>query len=595
MVAFHLGAHERGVSERILSLIQDRALVSAGMGNQMIWQARVLIHGLFLFSGATALVYQVTWLRNLTLIFGASFQATSILLASFMAGLCLGGFLFGRISERVARPLRIYGLLEIGIAGFALALPSLLSLADDLYVSAALAADGVTPGLNVVRAALAFGILLLPTLLMGATLPVLTSRLVDRHGDFGARLSWLYGINTLGAVVGAVATGFVLIPALGVWHSQLLAVGINVGIGVLAIAVDRRLSRGVAATELAPEPTAEPPRAAAALDAHTPVLDPAVRLGAYLAFLGTAVGGMCALALEVLWTRAVSISVGTTTYSFTVMLTAFLVGIWLGSWLHAVFPLRRIPAHLQLGVTMVIIGLASFAASYGIPRLPELVVQLNFELYSHARSIRPATTLLGGFAIMLVPCVLERKKARQEARRAARREEARLKKAGGGSTDRTPVESFTADNKGQAGAAKSSQANKEKLERSFNSYNAENDAEKATASAKTAAPETASANAAPNLTEEAVEATQGESSSRVEPHAAEPISFWQMPQSLRDGMPEFKISVLVYAENPKDRFLLINGQRLLEKEELDSGVVLDEIRPDRAVFHYRKYKFFVKG
>jgi spermidine synthase len=205
-------------------------------------------------------------------------------------------------------------------------------------------------------------------------------------------------------VVGAVATGFVLIPALGVWHSQLLAVGINVGIGVLAIAVDRRLSRGFAATELAPQPTAEAPRAAA-LDADAPVLDPAVRLGAYLAFLGTAVGGMCALALEVMWTRAVSISVGTTTYSFTVMLSAFLVGIWLGSWLHAVFPLRRIPAHLQLGVTMVIIGLASFVASYGIPRLPELVVQLNFELYDHARSIRPATTLFGGFAIMLVPCV----------------------------------------------------------------------------------------------------------------------------------------------------------------------------------------------
>ena len=179
----------------------------------------------------------------------------------------------------------------------------------------------------------------------------------------------------------------------------------------------------------------------------------------------------------------------------------------------------------------------------------------------------------------------ERKKARQEARQAARREEARQKKAGGGSADRTPVESFSAENKVQAGAAKKSPANKEKLERSFNSYNAENDVEKATASARTA----------PNVTKEAEQTTPGESSSRVALHAAEPISFWQMPQSLRDGMPEFKISVLVYAENPQDRFLLINGQRLLEKEELDSGVVLDEIQPDRAVFRYRKYKFFVKG
>ena len=184
----------------------------------------------------------------------------------------------------------------------------------------------------------------------------------------------------------------------------------------------------------------------------------------------------------------------------------------------------------------------------------------------------------------------KRKKARQEARRKARQE-----KADGGSTDRSPVESFTADNKGQAGAAKKSQANKEKLERSFNSYNAENDPAKATVSAKTAAQKTTPAGTARKVTEEAVQATPGESSARVAPHKAEPISFWQMPQSLRDGMPEFKISVLVYAENPQDRFLLINGQRLKEKEELDSGVVLDEIRPDRAVFHYRKYKFYVKG
>jgi general secretion pathway protein B len=188
----------------------------------------------------------------------------------------------------------------------------------------------------------------------------------------------------------------------------------------------------------------------------------------------------------------------------------------------------------------------------------------------------------------------KRKKARQKARQEAR-QKARQEKADGGSTDRTPVESFTADNKGQAGTAKKPQANKEKLERSFNSYSADNDAEKATVSAKTAPLKTTAARTAGNVTKEAVQATPGESSARVAPHEAEPISFWQMPQSLRDGMPEFKISVLVYAENPQDRFLLINGQRLKEKEELDSGVVLDEIRPDRAVFHYRKYKFYVKG
>lgn len=83
--------------------------------------------------------------------------------------------------------------------------------------------------------------------------------------------------------------------------------------------------------------------------------------------------------------------------------------------------------------------------------------------------------------------------------------------------------------------------------------------------------------------------------SRVEPVASEPISFWQVPQALRDGLPEIRITVLVYAEEVEDRFVLINGQRLVEKEELAPGVVLDEIRRDGAVFSYRKYRFLVKG
>jgi len=86
------------------------------------------------------------------------------------------------------------------------------------------------------------------------------------------------------------------------------------------------------------------------------------------------------------------------------------------------------------------------------------------------------------------------------------------------------------------------------------------------------------------------------SSESVEPAGeSEPISFWQVPQSLRDNMPEFRITVLVYAEEPADRFVLVNGVRLVEKEELAAGVTLDEIRRDGAVFRYRNYRFLVKG
>jgi general secretion pathway protein B len=85
------------------------------------------------------------------------------------------------------------------------------------------------------------------------------------------------------------------------------------------------------------------------------------------------------------------------------------------------------------------------------------------------------------------------------------------------------------------------------------------------------------------------------SRSRMEPHEGEPINYWQVPQALRDGMPELKIMVLVYAEEAEDRFLLINGQRLVENEELEEGLLLEEIRREGAVFTYRNYRFMVKG
>lgn len=104
-------------------------------------------------------------------------------------------------------------------------------------------------------------------------------------------------------------------------------------------------------------------------------------------------------------------------------------------------------------------------------------------------------------------------------------------------------------------------------------------------------PVTRTAQAAPRPAENSAERR----SSRVKPHVSEPISYWELPQGVRDNLPEIKISVLVYAERPSDRFLLTNGQRVAEKDELQSGLVLDEIRRDGAIFVYRTYRFLVKG
>jgi general secretion pathway protein B len=140
------------------------------------------------------------------------------------------------------------------------------------------------------------------------------------------------------------------------------------------------------------------------------------------------------------------------------------------------------------------------------------------------------------------------------------------------------------------------QERKEQLSQSFNSYEAENDtATETDPAAKTGAKTSLDTASAQQVAEEAPDEEPTRGSFRPEPHEAEPISFWQIPQALRDGLPEFRINVLVYAQEPKDRFLFINGQRLVEKEELMAGVVLDEIRRDGAIFRYRNYRFLVKG
>ena len=176
--------------------------------------------------------------------------------------------------------------------------------------------------------------------------------------------------------------------------------------------------------------------------------------------------------------------------------------------------------------------------------------------------------------------------------------------------ERTPVESYQADSGSAQVIAtdpainpQDSQERKQDLNRSFTNYEApdepepEEQSQSLQPSIAVNPPASASADAtsATGSRQRSVANNQSGRASRVTPSSSEPISFWQVPQALRDGLPEMRITVLVYAEAPEDRFVLINGQRLLEKEELVSGVILDEIRRDGAVFRYRNYRFLVKG
>ena len=186
---------------------------------------------IFLLSGMTGLVYEIVWMKLLVLVMENTAYSTTTVLAAFMEGLGLGSFLAGRFLHRISRTLKTYGYLEGAIGLYALAVPLLVAAADPLF--GALYRSGSASSLSLVRLIVCGGILLVPTTLMGATLPLLSAYLADRETDLGWTIGKLYGINTLGAVVGAASAGFLLIPNLGLSWSSRGAAFVNLAIAGL--------------------------------------------------------------------------------------------------------------------------------------------------------------------------------------------------------------------------------------------------------------------------------------------------------------------------------------------------------------------------
>lgn len=315
--------------------------------------ARGAILALLFLSGACGLVYEVVWMRMLTLVFGATAFATTTILASFFAGLALGAYLLGRVVDRVRRPLRLYALLEAGIGVFAFLMPLLLAGLNALYPPIYRTFELSFYQLSVVRFVLSFLVLLPPTILMGGTLPVVTRLFVDRGDRLGWEVGRVYAINTLGAVVGTVAAGFFLILLLGVRETAWVAGVVNLVVAGAVLALERAIAL----------PAPAPRREAAE------VLRPAVASEgtfsareARIALWAVALSGFCSLALEVLWTRALVFFLDNSTHAFTTILTAFLLGIALGSMLIARFIDRRRSLLLTLGVVEVLIGVSAILA-----------------------------------------------------------------------------------------------------------------------------------------------------------------------------------------------------------------------------------------
>ena len=341
-----------------------------------------VIYPIFFLSGAAALVYQVVWVRSLTLVFGGSHLAVTAVLSIFMAGLALGGYALGTRADRLAKPLRVYGLLELGIAAFALVFAALMEVYPSVYVVLARGREDSLVTLSVIRVVFSLLALIVPTTLMGGTLPVLTRFVSRQPEELRVGLSFLYGLNTLGAVLGALLAGFVLLPTYSVSTTLALAVAANVLIGLVSIALQERAAPTLPVGEVAPGEARPSP--GPALIVSPGVEPPPEAAPVRLVLWGIGISGFCALGYEVLWTRILTLAVGASVYGFTVMLAAFLTGIALGSKAYGAFAGRRRAAGADVrrsvacfGIVQLLIGVTAFLVTVYLRDIPANAIRLQ--------------------------------------------------------------------------------------------------------------------------------------------------------------------------------------------------------------------------
>jgi len=346
-------------------------------------------------SGCAALIFQVTWVRLLGLSMGSTSAAVSTVLAAFFLGMAIGSFLAGKLSKASFSDLKTFAFLElfIGISGLLL-VPIFLNL-EHLMV-----ALGDIGSLLSVKFAISLLILAIPTICMGATYPILATALVRQQDKMNSDLGKLYTLNTLGAILGALISGFILIPRLGIDGAVYVASGLNL-CTVLAAYV---LYKNTQLLQQSQQPLSVEEAITSA---------GSVNLNHHAIALVLFCTGFTAIASEVAWTKYLSIITGATIYGFSAILGIFLSGITLGSWLSGRY-IRLYGASIKLVIrALMALAAALLIARVGLAQMPAILEFLNsLSIFSeHQRSWKyltifvvlfPATFIFGAlFPVLL--------------------------------------------------------------------------------------------------------------------------------------------------------------------------------------------------
>src|SRR5881397_857144 len=363
-------------------------------GNRL--NVKSILYVIFFLSGATGLVYEVIWVRLTGLIFGNTSQAISTVLGAFMAGLALGSWKLGRRADRANDPLRMYGLLEIGIGLSASLVPLIFRALDTFYWAVAPSVSSVPGGAIFVRFTTSFAVLLTPTFLMGGTLPVLTRFFTKTLDEVENKVGVLYALNTFGAAAGTMAAALVLIPGIGNTRTTLIIAATNVAIGLFAVWIS-----GGEETSVESETLTRRGADLASPDGGERRSSPTADK---LILLTLAVSGFVSMLYEVSWTRALSAMIGSSTYAFSIMLVTFLVGIAMGSSsVGRRKPVATLPllGLLQLGVAIggIVFLIGYLAAPYA------LIALIRAFYYSFPAVLMIQFILSAGLMILATLCM----------------------------------------------------------------------------------------------------------------------------------------------------------------------------------------------
>jgi len=367
----------------------ETRLAAAGSRHLILWLL------LFAGSGCAALIYEIVWFQLLQLVIGSSAVSLGLLLAAYMGGLSLGSAALPRLVSARRHPMRVYALLELGIAAFGILALFGVPLIGRIYLA------GSTTGLPglVLRGMVAAACLLPPTLLMGGSLPAI-ARWVETTPKGVSWLGLLYSANVAGAVIGCLVAGFYLLRVHDMAAGTYTAAAINVAVALLAWALASRAGLWSGSDQEERVPVRRAP-------------------GAALVYVAIALSGLTALGAEVVWTRLLSLLLGPTVYTFSIILAVFLLGLWAGSGAGSFLARRVREPRWALAACQILLAVAiawtAFTLTYVLPNWPvdpwlSLNPWFNFDLdvTRCLRAILPATLLWGAsFPLALAAAAAE--------------------------------------------------------------------------------------------------------------------------------------------------------------------------------------------